>query len=58
MPTKDREGAREYRERAIAARKAAELEPLEHVRKKHLDAAAAWERMALPPAKRADRLMR
>ena len=41
-----------YLKRAEDARAAAAAEPLAHVRQKHLDAAAAWDRMALPPSQR------
>ena len=36
----------DYAARAKAAEEAAENEPLEHVRKKHLDSAAAWHALA------------
>ncbi|HKX79464.1 MAG TPA: hypothetical protein VJM34_13170 [Novosphingobium sp.] len=39
--------ARDYANRAEQARVAAETEPLENVRQKHLASAAAWEELAV-----------
>ena len=56
MPAKSGEGPEVYLKRAEEARAAAAAEPLAHVRQKHLDAAAAWDRMALPPSQRIARI--